>query len=502
MRTGSGKRSSYNRTTGSRTARLYSRRTAKKINKIYLNEEAKIIRTEEYYGESRTAARSFGADEYNDYYDDLSRDRKSGAKTKISTIIITASLIIVVLALVIAGLALLKPKDNVVTDLVKAPKTEPESVPASSLYGDSAAPEIFGVIPIVVYAGNSVAYKDGVYLEDDNDPSPVLEIENEGVDLTTPGIYPITYVARDADGNVTREVTTVTVLAGTNLISQEEINKLADLVLETIIPDDTISDEMKCLKVYEYLHAIGYVDEVHSEDWMQNAYWMLTKREGDCFCYYSASRLLLSRLGYEVMEVRNNNNYVHYWCLVSIDGGATWWHFDPCCWSWGEDGILCLVSDKYLSEFTRRHITSDGRLIHAWDLVNYPSTPEADFWTDEDREVIYEGGLIDVEAQYDPNDERWNNDGWESYQVPNYWEASDWTEYDYNYDDTAYDPAAYEESYDGAEDMVSEDYDVPADPGSYEEADPAPGVIEEIPYEEEYVEQVFEDTETGFEGDN
>ena len=107
-----------------------------------------------------------------------------------------------------------------------------------------------------------------------------------------------------------------------------------------------------------------------------------------------------------------------------------------------------------------------------------------------------------MEAQYDPNDERWNNDGWETYQVPNYWEASDWTEYDYNYDDTAYDPAAYEESYDGAEDMVSEDYDVPADPGSYEEADPAPGVIEEIPYEEEYVEQVFEDTETGFEGDN
>ena len=501
MRTGSGKRSSYNRTTGSRTARLYSRRTAKKINKIYLNEEAKIIRTEEYYGESRTASRSFSADEYNDYYDDLSRDKKSGAKTKISTIIITASLIIVVLALVITGLALLKPKDDVITDLVKAPKTEPESVPASFVTGDSAAPEIFGVIPIVVYAGNPVAYKDGIYLEDDNDPSPTLEIDNEGVDLTTPGIYPVTYIARDADGNITRELTTVTVLAGTDLISQEDIYKLADLVLETIIPDDTISDELKCLKVYEYLHAIGYVDEVHSEDWMQNAYWMLTKREGDCFCYYSASRLLLSRLGYEVMEVRNNNNYVHYWCLVSIDGGNTWWHFDPCCWSWGEDGILCLVSDKYLSEFTRRHITSDGRLIHAWDLVNYPSTPQEDFWTDADREVIYEGGLIDVEQQFDPNDARWNNDGWESYQVPSYWDVPDWTEYNY-YEETPYDPAEYEDFFEGVEEVFPVDTPVQDDPGTYEEPEPDPGTIEEIPYVEEYVEQVFEDTETGFEGDD
>ena len=170
------------------------------------------------------------------------------------------------------------------------------------------------------------------------------------------------------------------------------------------------------------------------------------------------------------------------------------------------------MSDKYLSEFTRRHITSDGRLIHAWDLVNYPSTPQEDFWTDADREVIYEGGLIDVEQQFDPNDARWNNDGWESYQVPSYWDVPDWTEYDYYYEETPYDPAEYEDFFEGVEEVFPDDTPVPDDPGSYgepepdpgiyEEPEPDPGTIEEISYVEEFVEQVFEDTETGFEGDD
>ena len=497
MRTGSGKRSNYNRTTGSKTGRLYSRRTAKKINKIYLNEEAKIIRTEEYYGNSQDMSRSYTPDEYDDYYDNPSADKKSG----ITTIILTASVIIAVLALVIVGLALMKPKDTRI-DQLKVTHSSEEPTSQKETFGDSASPEIYGVIPIVVYEGHSVAYKAGVYVTDDNDPSPTLEIDNAEVNLSAQGIYPVSYIAKDKDGNVTREVTTVTVLAGKNLVSEDDIYALADKVLETVIPDESISDEMKCLKVYEYLHAIGYIDEVHSEDWMQNAYWMLTKREGDCFCYYSASRLLLTRLGYDVMEVRNNNNYVHYWCLVSIDGGNTWWHFDPCCWSWGEDGVLCLVSDNYLATFTRRHRTSDGRLIHAWDLTNYPSTPAEDFWTEEDRAVIYEGGLIDVNVQYDPNDTRWDNQGWENYQVPNYTEyydysyADDYANYGYGEDDYGEDDYTEDDYYE--DDYTEDDYyeDDYTEDDYYED-----DYIEEEYYEEEYYEENYaEDDYSGDDG--
>ena len=389
MRTGTGNRSNYNRTTGSRTARLYSKKTAKNINRIYQSNEEVQRRERE-----KALEDAYG---YDDYYDDpkVSRGSSSG---RIGLTVLAASLIVVILALVFVGLKLLQ------SDAVKSTKVnlEPETTAEQAegtvtvptrVYEESDPPVIYGVIPIVVYAGHSVSYKQGVYVEDDTDDSPTLEIDNESVDLSTPGTYIVSYIARDKDANVTREATSVTVLEGENLVSDEEIFRLADSVLGTILRDDMTEPE-KCLRIYEYLHAIGYVDKVHSEDWMQNAYWMLTLREGDCFCYYSAARLLLSRLGYEVMEVRNNNNYIHYWCLVSIDGGNTWWHFDACDWSWGEDGVLCLVSDNYLSEFTRRHRTSDGRLIHAWDKTNYPATPAEDFWTDADRSVIYEDGLL------------------------------------------------------------------------------------------------------------
>jgi len=466
---------------------------SKRISKVILDDELQIVRKEQYYGNQNfqnryTRNREVSEPEtYDDYYDFPSKEGKDNS-TKLTVVI--ASVIVAVLALVFVGLALLNPREHVPENLVMATTaadetSEIETAAVNSAFSASEAPVIYGVNPIIVYEGNPVTYKAGVYVEDDNDPAPTLEIDNEMVDLTTPGTYAVTYIARDKDQNETREMNTVTVLAGADLIEEDKIFALADEVLASIITDDITTDEMKCLKVYEFLHAIGYVDEVHSEDWMQNAYWMLMKRGGDCFCYYSASRLLLTRLGYEVMEVRNNNNYVHYWCLVSLDGGETWWHFDPCCWSWGEDGILCLVSDQYLSEFTRRHMTSDGRLIHAWDQTKYPATPEEDFWTDEDRAVIYESGLIDPDAEYDPS--VWANEGWEFYQIPYSYEIPEtFYYYDAGYDagyDMGYD-ADYQWSDTGdwsmADDaqIVSEDAAVPEengeiaeDPGTYEGAE-------------------------------
>ena len=471
MKTGSGNRSDNKRNSGKETAHSNVQNTAKKTARPSTQNAAKKTSrpsTQNTAGKKTTRARSQESTVnpsrvvYNDYYDFPRKKKDSGSTV---SIVIAACVILAVLALVVAGLALLKPEQRVTGDLVTAAPLGKEEREVKTGNSGSQAPVIYGINPIVVYAGSPVAYKAGVYVEDDTDSNPTLEIDNEEVDLTKPGTYVVTYIATDKDHNETREPNTVTVMPGTNLVSEDKINELADQVLETIIPDDTISDEMKCLKIYEYLHAIGYVDEVHSEDWMQNAYWMLSKREGDCFCYYSAARLLLTRLGYEVMEVRNNNNYVHYWCLVSIDGGNTWWHFDPCCWSWGEDGIICLVSDHYLQEFTRRHYTSDGRLIHAWDMTKYPATPEEDFWTDEDRSVIYESGLIDVDAQYDAS--LWDNEGWDNYQIPYAYEIPE----EYYYSEDTYVPESEEPVWEDTAEYPEPDLP-PEEAGYYEE--PAP----------------------------
>lgn len=146
----------------------------------------------------------------------------------------------------------------------------------------------------------------------------------------------------------------------------DSYDEFADLVLSTIITDG-MTDVEKCRAIYDYVHAIPYVNVVYSEDWRENAYHMLFDRAGDCFGFYSASRLLLERLGYQVIELQNINGFKHVWCLVSIDNGQTWLHFDPTCWSWGSDGYLCLISDEEMVAYGKKHQVGYNQLSHDWD---------------------------------------------------------------------------------------------------------------------------------------
>ena len=146
----------------------------------------------------------------------------------------------------------------------------------------------------------------------------------------------------------------------------DEYDVFADQVLAAILTDG-MTDVEQCRAIYDYVHAIPYVNVVYSEDWRENGYHMLFDRAGDCFGYYAASRLLLERLGYHVVELQNINGFKHVWCLVSIDDGQTWQHFDPTCWSWGSDGYLCLLSDDEMTDYGRRHQVGYNQLSHDWD---------------------------------------------------------------------------------------------------------------------------------------
>ena len=145
-----------------------------------------------------------------------------------------------------------------------------------------------------------------------------------------------------------------------------EYNEFADKVLAAII-EEGMTDEEKCKAIYDYVHEIPYVNVVYSKNWKENGYRMLHDREGDCFGFYAASRLLLERLGYQVIELQNINGFKHVWCLVSIDKGKTWLHFDPTCWSWGSDTDLCLLTDDELVAYGTEHQVGTNQLSHDWD---------------------------------------------------------------------------------------------------------------------------------------
>ena len=110
-------------------------------------------------------------------------------------------------------------------------------------------------------------------------------------------------------------------------------------------------------------------------DWLQGAYVMMDSGEGDCFNYYAVTKLLLERCGIpniDVRKVRNHeNDSDHYWSLVSVDGGKTYYHLDttPRVGS-GDD--FCLVTDAVLDAYSDTHDKCHNR-----DKSLYPATPEA-----------------------------------------------------------------------------------------------------------------------------
>ena len=239
---------------------------------------------------------------------------------------------------------------------------------------DNAAPTILGVHDISLYLGSAASYRSGVEIRDDKDPSPTLEVDSTQVDLSNPGTYPLVYTARDMTGNETRMEVTVTVVEKPETYVEEDtIYAKADELLKKIVTED-MTAEAKVRAIYSYVRS-HYTYSGHSDktDWLQGAYVMMTDGKGDCFNYYAITKLLLDRCNIPNIDVRKVRNYEddsdHYWSLVSVDGGSTYYHLDTTP-RVGEGDDFCLVTDAFLDAYSDTH---NG--CHNRDKSLYPATP-------------------------------------------------------------------------------------------------------------------------------
>ena len=260
-----------------------------------------------------------------------------------------------------------------VTDAAGNTTTAPATV---TITDDNVPPTILGVHDISLYLGSAASYRSGVEVRDDKDSAPKLEVDSSQVDLSTPGTYPLVYTARDMTGNETRMEVTVTVAEKPNTyVEPETIEAKADELLKKIVTDG-MSDEAKVKAIYSYVRS-HYTYSGHSDktDWMQGAYVMMSSGQGDCFNYFAITKLLLERCGIpniDVRKVRNNEtDSDHYWSLVSVDGGSTYYHLDTTP-RVGDGDDFCLVTDAVLDAYSDTH----GK-CHNRDKALYPKTPEA-----------------------------------------------------------------------------------------------------------------------------
>lgn len=241
---------------------------------------------------------------------------------------------------------------------------------------DREAPVITGVTDKIVYLGESVSYMSGVAVTDGMDPNPTLDVDTDAVDLSKVGEYPITYTARDASGNETVVSCVVKVLEKKDYyVPYETIYQEVDAILDEIIEDDMTLQE-QVWAIYVWIRTNNtYINHSDKEDWMQAAHVMMTENKGDCFNYYALCKLMLDRLGIPNLDVRKVKNYEgdsdHYWSLVSLDGGNTWYHVDTTPRT--NPASFCLVTDKFMDDYS----AANGKCFNR-DKSLYPATPEED----------------------------------------------------------------------------------------------------------------------------
>ncbi len=240
---------------------------------------------------------------------------------------------------------------------------------------DNDAPVIEGVGNKIVYIGDTVAYRAGVTVTDDTDEAPRLTIDSGAVDLTTPGVYDVVYTAQDKAGNAISQTITVTVLEKREeYVDLETIYAAVDKKIAQLV-NDGMDTRTQVETIYNWARTtLSYADGSAKDDWVQGAYIMLTRHSGDCFNYYAVTKLMFERLGIPNIDVHKIKSYEgdssHYWSLVSVDGGATYYHFDATPRK-GPGDDFCLVTDAFLDAYSDTHNNSHNR-----DKTLYPATPE------------------------------------------------------------------------------------------------------------------------------
>ena len=240
---------------------------------------------------------------------------------------------------------------------------------------DDTAPQLLGVRNLSVFVGSTISYRSDVIVRDDIDDNLKLSIDSSQVDLSTPGTYPVVYTAKDGAGNEVSMETTITVSeASKELADQETIYAAADKVLARIT-NSSMSDTAKVKAIYKWvLNECWYSSDCDKTDWMQAAYQMLDKGYGDCFGFYAVCRLMFERLGLPNLSIQRSpgtaRTTTHYWSMVSVDGGETFYHFDSCPHPRPARN-MCLVTDAVLEWFNGHCVD-----YYTYDKSLYPATPE------------------------------------------------------------------------------------------------------------------------------
>lgn len=226
---------------------------------------------------------------------------------------------------------------------------------------DKEPPVIEGETDKVVKTGSNIIYRANVTVSDNCDDIVPLEVDSSAVNLKRAGVYPVIYSATDASGNTTSVKGSLTVME----VGMDEVLEMADEIIAKIITED-MTPEQKVRAVYNWIiFHVSYKNTDEKYSLVLGGYNAFKLGRGDCYTYYSAAEILLTKLGIDNMKITRLGGYTrHYWNLVNIGDG--WYHFDSCPRTVYMDG--CMFTDTLAEEFTAFR----GNNYYTYDKSLYP----------------------------------------------------------------------------------------------------------------------------------
>ena len=299
----------------------------------------------------------------------MSGRHKKKARISLTPLGYVALLIVIALVITVGFIACnSKPDNKASSDNNPSVSDEPK---------DMVAPVIEELTDISVYTDTTISYRKYIEFSDDTDTDPTLEIDSSGVDIKTPGSYEVVFTVTDAAGNKTESKAKVTVnKKPKDYVEPEVIYAAGDKKLATLV-NDNMSLRDKAKAIYNWAKwNIPYESTSDKSDYMMEAYRVLQGRGTDCFGYFAVTKLMFERLGIPNIDVEKVKNYEgdsrHYWSLISLDDGKTYYHFAATPRRAG--GQFFMLTDAEMDEYSRNNKNCFNR-----DKSLYPATPEVPY---------------------------------------------------------------------------------------------------------------------------
>ena len=231
---------------------------------------------------------------------------------------------------------------------------------------DEEPPVIEGAVDLEYFLGQSISYKSGITVTDNETANPKLTVDNSKVDTSAEGTYPVTYTATDDAGNVSSVTVNLTLKKKPkDYVDEETVYDLARKVLKDIT-NDSMTDMEVAFAIYQWTKtSIAYTGSSDKSSWVKGAYQAFTKQSGDCYNYFAAAKALYDVAGIENVDVvkSDTSHSSHFWSLINLGDG--WYHVD--CTPRRKVGYFFMNTDAELEAYSKNNKNS-----HIFDTDAYP----------------------------------------------------------------------------------------------------------------------------------